>query len=239
MVLRWSAWVTAVAALGAAQPSAWAQDAPAVAAREPKRGYVVAAIGDSLTDPRSGGGRYLDVLRARCPKSRFDAYGVGGEMVSQMRARFARDVLGDPADPEGKKPRYSHVIVFGGVNDLYSDRSDGRTPEKIEADLSAMYEAARKHKLGVIAITVAPWGGLERWFNPRRGAATRELNRWITGRVREGAVDRVVDAYPLLSCGHPERLCKRFARKDGVHLNDAGHAVLGAEVHRRAFADCE
>src|SRR5687768_13146034 len=83
------------------------------------RSYTVAAIGDSLTDPRSGGGKYLDHLRSRCPKSRFDAYGKGGDMVNQMRSRFAKDVFGEGAPPDAApKPPYSHVIVFGGVNDL-------------------------------------------------------------------------------------------------------------------------
>lgn len=55
--------------------------------------YVVHAMGDSLTDARSGGGKFLDILRQRCPQSRFDNYGKGGEMVSQMRRRFADDLF--------------------------------------------------------------------------------------------------------------------------------------------------
>ncbi|HEY6459787.1 MAG TPA: hypothetical protein VIY73_06535, partial [Polyangiaceae bacterium] len=70
---------------------------------------VVAAMGDSLSDPRVGGGKYLDRLRARCPRSRFDSYGKGGEMVNQMRRRFEREVFA-PGNPA-----YTHVIVFGGV----------------------------------------------------------------------------------------------------------------------------
>src|SRR5689334_11700715 len=54
-------------------------------AAEPARHtYVVAAMGDSLTDPKSNGGLYLKYLAARCPESRFDSYGKGGEMVNQM-----------------------------------------------------------------------------------------------------------------------------------------------------------
>ena len=92
---------------------------------------VVAAMGDSLTDARSNGGKYLDVLRKRCPNSRFDNYGKGGEMVNQMRRRFADDLFAPG------KPAYTHVIVFGGVNDLYSDRTAGRTPPGIERDIAA------------------------------------------------------------------------------------------------------
>ena len=47
-------------------------------------------------------------------------------MVNQMRRRFDDDVFGPG------KPAYTHVIVFGGVNDLYSDLTAGRTPALIE-----------------------------------------------------------------------------------------------------------
>ena len=66
--------------------------------------YVVAAIGDSLTDPRVNGGLYLRYLCQALPrKSGFDSYGKGGEMVNQMRRRFAADVLGVPPDPSKPK----------------------------------------------------------------------------------------------------------------------------------------
>src|SRR5689334_6399652 len=73
----------------------------------PKQPVSVAAIGDSLTDARSNGGKFLDLLRERCPRSRFDNYGKGGQMVNQMRRRFAGDLFGPG------RPSYTHVIVFG------------------------------------------------------------------------------------------------------------------------------
>ena len=112
-------------------------------------------MGDSLTDPRSNGGLYLRYLKERCPRSTFDSYGKGGEMVNQMRRRFATDVLASvPSD--GVAP-YTHVLVFGGVNDLYSDLTAHRTLDKIEGDLSSMYAAAKGRGLAVIALTVTPW----------------------------------------------------------------------------------
>jgi lysophospholipase L1-like esterase len=206
----------------------------------PRRVYSVAAIGDSLTDPKSHGGKYLDRLRLRCPESRFDAHGRGGNMVNQMRRRFARDVLGEPADPGSPKPSYGHVIVFGGVNDIYSDVTAGRTPRLIARDLAAMYAAARAHGMRVVAVTVAPWGGFKRYFTPKRGAATRALNAWIRTQRDAGTVDHVVDAWSLLSCGVPDRLCKRFVKpfNDGLHFGPAGHELLGDALWREAFSDC-
>jgi len=198
-----------------------------------KTPLVVAAMGDSLTDTRSNGGRYLEVLRRRCPGSRFDNYGKGGEMVSQMRRRF-----GDLFAPD--KPRYTHVIVFGGVNDLYSDIAAGRTPALIERDLAAMYEAAHQHGAEVVAMTVAPWGGFTRYFNPSRSAATLEVNRWILSQRDSGAIEAAVDAYALLSCGEATALCPRFLApfKDGLHFGPAGHEVLAEELIARVFASC-
>ncbi|MEB2321502.1 MAG: GDSL-type esterase/lipase family protein [Sorangiineae bacterium] len=206
----------------------------------PRRKYVVAALGDSLTDARSHGGRYLTYLAARCPESRFDNYGVGGNMVNQMRRRFARDVLGETGGERASRPRYTHLIVFGGVNDLYSNLTAGRTNPRIEEDLDALYRQAHAHGMRVVAITVTPWGGFTRYFTADRSASTVALNRFIVERAHAGAIEHAVDAYPLLSCGDPERLCPELAKpfKDGLHFGPAGHEVLGRALHEQVFSDC-
>lgn len=221
-------------------PGSAASAAPIAPA--PKR-YVVAAIGDSLTDTRGGGGKYLELLRERCPQSRFDNFGTGGHMVNQMRRRVENEVLPDPpegtagaAAPEGTI--YTDLLVFGGVNDLYSDQTANRTFEKITGDLAAMYERGHARGARVIAITVAPWAGLERYFNDKRSADTLRLNDWLRDGKGAGRVEVVVDAYPILSCGEPERLCKDYAQVDGVHLNAEGHRVLGEAVYAAAYANC-
>lgn len=208
---------------------------PAFADADPQRApVVVAAMGDSLTDARSNGGKFLDVLRERCPRSRFDNYGKGGEMVNQMRHRFTDDLFGPG------KPAYTHVIVFGGVNDLYSDLTAGRTPAGIERDLSAMYEEAHRHGAKVVAITVAPWGGFTRYFNALRSAATLEVNRWIVAQRDASAIEAAVDAYSLLSCGDATRLCPAYVApfRDGLHFGAAGHSRLGEALFDQVFSSC-
>ena len=200
----------------------------------PRKVYVVAAVGDSLTDARSGGGKFLSFLRERCPDSQFDNYGRGGEMVNQMRRRFARDVTAPG------KPSYTHVIVFGGVNDVYSDRTAHRTPQKIESDLLAMYSMAREAKIQVVGMAIAPWGGFHRFYNPSRGAATLEVNQWIEQQKTVGTISYFVDAYRLLSCGDSEKLCPAFVPpfNDGLHFNVKGHEILGVALFDNVFADC-
>ncbi|MCK6592517.1 MAG: GDSL-type esterase/lipase family protein [Polyangiaceae bacterium] len=217
-----------------------AEPAPPPPNTSKKQRYVVAAIGDSLTDARSHGGKYLDYLRERCPKSQFDNYGKGGQMVNQMRKRFARDVLGEPKVPGGEKPNYTHVIVFGGVNDLYSDLTAKRTPEKVAKDLLEMFAGAKRKGARVIAMTVAPWGGFKAYYNASRGARTLELNQWILAQKKAGTVDYVIDTYPMLSCGDPEQLCPSVMApfKDGLHFGPEGHAKIGQALHTQVFADC-
>jgi lysophospholipase L1-like esterase len=213
--------------------TAEATTASASAAPKPRRRrpYYIAAIGDSLTDPKSHGGKYLDIVQQRCPKTRIDNYGRGADMVNQMRRRFLSTVLPSPN-------RYTHLVVFGGVNDLYSDKTAGRTPEKVARDLLDMYSKASQRGMRIVALTVAPWGGFTRYYNAKRGADTRKLNQWIRDQFDVGTVQHVVDAYALLSCGRPEYLCGDYS-VDGIHFNARGHEVLGEELFKEAFADCE
>ncbi|RYE88894.1 MAG: hypothetical protein EOO75_12755 [Myxococcales bacterium] len=200
---------------------------PAVAL-DPAPRWRVVVMGDSLSDPRSAGGGYLRAPAARCPDSTFESQAKGGEMVNQMRRRFGRDVL-------ARKP--THVLVMGGVNDLYSDLTAGRTVAKITADLALMYAAARADGAKVIALTVAPWGGFKH-FSEHRAATTRELNAWITAQQAAGKVDQVLDTTPLLSCGNPDRLCDGLGQKDGLHWTRAAHDKVGEALAAGALAGC-
>ena len=229
-----------IAIAPAPSPAASVEDAAPAAPAGPRR-YVVAALGDSLTDQRSHGGKYLEYLRDRCKNSRFDSHGKGGDMVNQMRRRLTRAVFKSDADATAQRASdYTHVIVFGGVNDLLSDQTAARTPRKITGDLAAIYATAREYGARVIAITVAPWGGNPE-YNPSRAAAMRAVNEFITGQLAAGAVDHVVDSVPLLSCGDPERLCPRYGGpfKDGLHFGSEGHQALGEALYRQIFSDCE
>lgn len=208
--------------------------APTPATPATRRAYVIAALGDSLTDARSGGGGYLREVTKACPETVIDNYGKGGDMVNQMRRRFERELL-----PRVSERGYTHLIVYGGVNDLYSDETAGRTNDRIQEDLTAIYERAHASGMGVVAITVSPWGGFKRYFIPRRAETTRQLNGWIASQRQAGRVDRVVDSYPLLSCGDPEHLCPEYARPDGLHLNARGQELLGQALLEKAFPDCK
>jgi len=226
-------WLT----LSAGEPSVASAD-PSTAPKVAKRRYIVAAMGDSLTDPRSHGGKYLEVLRERCPQSVFDSYGVGGQMVNQMRKRFPRDILGEPPLPGAAKPQYTHLLMLGGINDICSDETALRTNDKIRRDLAAMFNMAKQNHIQVVAMTLPPWGGFKLYYNPRRAASTREINRWLWKQAQDGQVDALFDTRPLLSCGHPELLCEKYGWPDKVHWSKEGHRVIGAALHAQLFNNC-
>jgi lysophospholipase L1-like esterase len=157
-------------------------------------------------------------------------------MVNQMRRRVVSEVFGGA--PTGSAG-FTHLIVFGGVNDLYSDLTAGRTVEKITRDLSAIYLDARSRGVEVVAVTVTPWGGFTRYFNASRRESTSALNRWILAQ-RGTRVGFAVDAHPLLSCGDADFLCPDYAEpyKDGLHFGAQGHRKLAEALHREVFANC-
>lgn len=211
------------------------EPAPAKEPEPPPRRYVVAVLGDSITDAKVGGGGYLEVLREACPRSQFINFGKGGDMMNQMRRRFEREIL-----PQVKSQNIDTLLVYGGVNDLYSDLTAGRTNDRIEADLLAVYQQAKQAGLTVIAVTVSPWGGFSRYWNPRRGENTRLLNSWILGQVARGPVDKAVDSFAPLSCGNRDVLCPEYETPshDGLHPGKKGHAILGEKLAKEAFIDC-
>ena len=182
----------------------------------------VLVIGDSLTDLRSNGGGYLKPWQMRCPQCRFTNIGHGGAMVNQMLFRLRRHLL-------ESKDRYSHWVVFGGVNDLYSNLTANRTVNKIERDLETIYELGHNRGSLVVAITVAPWGGFRRWYTVERGQNTKILNDWIVHEQKVGIIDFVVDSGTVLACGDLAQLCSNLMPpfRDGLHFGPEGHRRLG------------
>lgn len=193
----------------------------------------VLVLGDSLADERVGGGGFVKHLRRHCSGVSFDNRAKGGFMVNQIWRQLQSEIL-----PEGA--RYSHAIVMGGVNDLYSDQTANRTLARIQADLTRIYDALRERGVRVIAITVTPWGGFKHWYSEERGRNTLTLNGWILEQAERGLIAEAVDAYPLLSCGDPALLCPELSApyKDGLHFGKLGHQKLGEELTRSAFRSC-
>jgi lysophospholipase L1-like esterase len=229
-----SAAVDGVARAPAEPPAGAASVAQSEPRGEPSQPRRVLVIGDSLSDSRVGGGGYLRALLQGCPAVFIDNRARGGWMVNQMRRRMEKELTPDTL------ARFTDLIVFGGINDVYSDQTAGRTFDKITSDLAAMYQRAKAANLRVIAMTLSPWGGFTSFYNASRATTTHRINHWIAEQRTTGLVDVVVDANRLLACGDPERLCPAYAHpiKDGLHFGAKGHARLGEALLERAFPEC-
>jgi lysophospholipase L1-like esterase len=197
--------------------------------------YVVGAIGDSLTDEKSHGGQYLQVLREKCPKSTFLGFGKGGNMVNMMRKRFLRDVYAD-GTPEERK--LTHVIILGGLGDILSNETAFRTAKKIGADITIMVGWAHDRGAKAFVLKLPPWGKMKA-FNGERGAMTRDVNTWIDGEVAAKRIDGTFDTRSVLACGNVDVLCDENAWKDGIHWSEKGQRAVGAALHAALFSDCE
>jgi lysophospholipase L1-like esterase len=143
-------------------------------------------------------------------------------MVNQMLSLLRQHLLESEA-------RYSHWVVFGGVNDLYSDLTAHRTVNKIERDLETIYGLGRQRGSVIIGITVAPWADFHRFYSEERGQNTVKLNEWITREQRTGLVDFVINSGSVLACGTSLHLCPEVMApyRDGLHFGPEGHRRLG------------
>jgi lysophospholipase L1-like esterase len=198
-------------------------------------------MGDSLTDPRSQGGKYLDVLRERCPKSSFTSFGKGGNMVNMMRKRFLRDVYGEGEEasaPKSAPAKYTHVLILGGLGDIGSNETAFRTAAKIEKDILEMVEMARTRGAQAIVLTIPPWKG-HSWYNAERAQMARDVNEWVVSAAKAKQIDGWFDTRPSLSCGDPERLCEGLGWADNIHWSEKGHRAMGEALHTAMFSDCE
>jgi len=198
--------------------------------------YVVGAIGDSLTDTKSHGGLYLEVLREKCPKSTFLGFGKGGNMVNMMRKRFLRDVYGEGIDEA--RPKLTHVIILGGLGDILSNETAHRTAKKIGADISIMVGWAHERGAKAYVLKLPPWGKMNA-FNAERGAMTRELNAWVDAEVKAARIDGTFDTRSVLACGNEDIPCEGNAWKDGIHWSEKGQRAVGSALHAALFSDCE
>jgi lysophospholipase L1-like esterase len=201
-----------------------------------RRRYAVAAIGDSLTDPKSHGGKYLETLQRLCPKSSFVSFGKGGNMVNMMRKRFVRDLYSPRED--GTTPSYTDVIILGGLGDILSNETAGRTAQKVGEDILLMVGEAKARGARVLVLQLPPWG-THSAFDTARAKMTHDVSTMIASWVEDKRIDGTLATRPLLQCGNVEVLCKEYGWKDGIHWSAAGHEVVGKALHELHFGDCE
>jgi lysophospholipase L1-like esterase len=152
-------------------------------------------------------------LAAAFPEARVVNHGFGGATVSDVLASYDLVVAGNK--PES-------IIVYVGENDL----AEGREPEAVAGDVSALLGRLRKDfpdaRIAFLAMKVAP----VRW-RLRRDVA--KVNRMVAAQAGAG-FDYVDVARGLLTADRrPDR---SLYGADGLHLNAQGYARWNEIVGR-------
>jgi lysophospholipase L1-like esterase len=130
--------------------------------------------------------------------------GVNRETSAQIRARFARDVLGNA-------PRA--VVIIAGVNDIYA----GEPASTVIEQLRWMYDRARAHGIRVVAGSIIPYNTA----TPDQNARMREVNDWIRGTAAEDPnIDFADTRGATAAPGDPDRLCES---PDELHPSPEGY----------------
>ena len=142
--------------------------------------------------------------------------GIGGQVSSQMLARFRQDVL-------QLKPRV--VVINCGTNDIAEN--NGPYNQDVTMDnIKSMTELARLHGIQVVLTSVLPceefcWNRSVK-DAPHKIAA---LNKFIKEYATQAGV-RYIDYYSAMA--EPGGAMNKALTDDGVHPNAAGYDIMEA-----------
>jgi len=194
----------------------------------------IVALGDSLTvgylSPSTGlkwppyqpYTRFLDEMirdaiaeKRRSLRLQIINKGLNGDLTEGMLNRFDRDVL--HLSP-------SHVIIFGGTNDI----GWGIPVAEIYSNLEEMYDKAVGHGIGLIACAVPSILGYDSLIPPRV-----RLNRMIYDYC-ESKGAKYVDLFSATADTATQRLSPKYSN-DGLHLSAEGYRKVAETIFKEAF----
>jgi lysophospholipase L1-like esterase len=158
--------------------------------------------------------------------------GVGGEVTTQVAARFERDVLATKPDV---------VILWGHINNIHrASVPMDQVHARVKADFEEMIGAAQARGIRVILATettlpeaygftnkIMSWIGKLRGKEGYAARVNREvnvLNDWLRGYARTHQLT-LLDFEKAMDDGNGFRK-DEFTSEDGTHVNAAGYAVL-------------
>ncbi|MEV6333310.1 GDSL-type esterase/lipase family protein [Nocardia vinacea] len=191
-------------------------------------GPVVVAFGDSwfegVGSTPGANHRSVDVLNERLTSGWVLNQGIGGtrlltdQIGEHGLARFDRDVLGVPG--------VTHVVLNFGINDLILDNSTS-SADALIAGYTELAGRAHAAGLAVYANTVGPFAGvIYPDLNVAEGRVVRrDVNEWLCAATIFDAVFDVAAA--VEDPNDPDFIRPDLDSGDGLHLNDAGHRIMG------------
>lgn len=202
----------------AAQPADWAnkeryaqENAMLRAAGEDSLRVVL--MGNSITE------FWVELHPRFFPSHHLVGRGIGGQVSSQMLARFRQDVL-------ALNPRI--VVINGGTNDIAEN--NGPYDEDITMDnLQSMAELALVHGIEVVLSSVLPCDEFC-WNTSVKDAPEKILH--LNQRIMEYATSRphvhYLDYYPSMTLDG--RSMNSSFTDDGVHPNSLGYDMMEVKL---------
>ena len=193
----------------------------------PARRLVIVGLGDSTTAgtpafrspleaPPNGHGnpesQYAHWMMKAHPDWTVLNRGIDGQTATEIRGRFARDVL-------SAKPSY--VILLAGVNDIFG----GSEAESVERELARMYADALDTGIAPVAATVLPYDRA----TPRATAAIFTLNTWIESFAKVLDIPFADTHSAVAALDAPHRL---RGSPDGMHPDVDGYRRMGDTLTR-------
>lgn len=192
------------------------------------------ALGDSLTVGFQPPGLYLPgreefpytsfletIIHRELPRKGLDHIevsfinlGVLGDTTRRMLQRFPSQVA--PLRPD-------YVIVWGGINDLFSLEE----PEDIYSNLRRIYEIALECDIKPIACTLTPVLGYDELM-PR----IKRLNDLLRRHCRAHGIP-IADLFSA-TADDAGRLREAFS-SDGVHLSQAGYMKVASIIYHEVL----
>ncbi|MDP8914624.1 MAG: SGNH/GDSL hydrolase family protein [Pseudomonadota bacterium] len=245
---RQTAWFapgdqTGAAALADATTSISRYFLTGVDVSSPRRGSVIVAIGDSITDGAGAemdrDARWPDVLAERLQRAGRRHFGVANAGISanrilsegvgqNMLARLDRDVLSVPA--------VSHLIVLAGINDIGMAHRD-KDPRPPSADdiidsYRQLITRARDRGVSVIGATILPYKGAA-YYSEEGEGVRQAVNQWIR---TSGSFDGVIDFDRLMrDPADPARMKPGSHNGDFLHPSNAGYRAMGEAIDLSLF----
>jgi lysophospholipase L1-like esterase len=159
--------------------------------------------------------------------------GVGGEDSSQVRARFARDVVAQRPDA---------VLVWGHINDIHrapADRMD-QVKQGIKENYRAMHAEARAAGIRLVLATEVTFSVGDGFLNGIMDGIARlrgrknykvmvndhvkDINSWLREYAREQGLP-LLDLERAVDSGNGSRRAE-YDQADGSHINEVGYAAL-------------
>lgn len=203
---------------------------------------AVVTLGDSLTDGRGsttdGNDRWPDQLARRLATNPPTAnlavinMGIGGNAVLSgglgptARARFDRDVLGQPG--------VRYAIIFEGVNDIGTANATMTTATNLITAFTEFAQKAHARGLRIFCATITPFGG-SFYYSPEREQIRQFLNSWIrTNTVFDAVLD--FDA-AVRDPVNPINLNPLYDTGDHLHLNPAGYRAIADTIDLSLFTE--